>query len=375
MKTATAYILYDPLVLSFSILEAGGSVVQRKDALSGSFDPDRSLFPLQLRPCLMVQDPENLLPDGDHSDRLIDCRWYIGSDETGTRIDSSTPGFSVGEYGRLTVSRNVEPSAPLNLFFTCAYIDTRTQNTFRKSMGLTLSSVLATEVNLSVEIDAAGKMPVSPFKTHRERTITATLRNGEDEVADSDAVFVWNVQDADSREMRAITEDDLFYVSGQGTRSLVIDRRFIDKELVEVVACLSALPERTVSARTKMFRWYGQWDDEVRITRGKYVRKDTTEVEVQAYVATPRGMVDSPADYFDITHIRTGSAAGSAQEVIGYGERVTVPRTSLGSDPNVRPVFGIETRERTALRACTIGGAVCLVDGSVMCMQIAKEDE
>ena len=83
-------------------------------------------------------------------------------------------------------------------------------------------------------------------------------------------------------------------------------------------------------------------------------------------------MVDAPADYYDITHVRTGLLAGSFQEVIGYGETVTVPRSSIGSDPSARPVFGIEVRERTALRACTINGSACLVNGKIMCIQIPK---
>lgn len=374
MKTATAYVIYDPLVLTFSIVEVGGSAVQRKDAISGSFDPDRNLFPFVLRPQLTVQDPNHILADGDHTNRLIDCRWYIGSDESGVRIYNETAGFTLGDNGELTVTRNVEPSSPVNLFFTCAYIDARTHNTFRKSMGVTLSSVLAAELNLGIEIDAASKMPVSPFKTHRNRTITATFRNGTETVPDNQAVFVWRVQDAATRTMRAITDDDLFYVSGQGTKSIVIDRRLIDKEMIEVVAYHVADPSRIVSARTKVYRWYGQWDEEIRITRGKYIRPDTQQVETTAYIATPKGMVSSPADYFDITHVRTGVAADSYQETVGYGETATVPRTSIGSDPSVRPVFGIEVRERTALRACTIGGLACVVNGSIACIQIPKNE-
>ena len=373
MKTATAYIIYDPLNLTFSMVEVGGSAVQRKDAVSGAFDPDRSLFPFILRPNLQVQDPNHILIDGDHTDKLIDCRWYIGADDTGERIWADTPGLNPGEYGELIVTRNVEPSTPLNLYFTCAYMDSRTKNTFRKSASVVLSSVLAVESNLSLTIDAASKMPVSPFKTHRNRIITATFRNGTDDVPDNEAVYVWRVLDASTRMMRDITEDDLFYVSGQGTRVLTVDRRFIDKELIEVVATLAALPSKSVSAHTKMFRWYGMWDDEVHIVRGKFIRTDTKEIEVKAYVNTPRGQVPSPADFFDIKHVRTGIAKDSYQEVLGYGETVTVPRSSVGSDPNMRPVFGIETRERTALRACTINGNTCLVNGSVMCIQIPKD--
>ena len=119
MKTATAYIIYDPLTITFSMVEVGGSSVQRKDSLSGSFDPDRSLFPLVLRPHLEIQDPNHILTDGDHTDKLIDCRWYIGTNDTGSRIYSDTQGFTPGANGELSVFRNVEPATPLNLYFSC----------------------------------------------------------------------------------------------------------------------------------------------------------------------------------------------------------------------------------------------------------------
>lgn len=370
MKTASAYIVYDALSLSFSVDVVGGSLTQRKDALTGKFDPDRTLFPLMFQPSLAVRDPDHVLTDGDHTSKLIDCRWYEGTDETGLLIGSDTPGYVPGAYGRLVVKKNVEPDRPLNLYFTCAYIDARTGKPFRKTMGFTLDTVAKQEVNLNLEIDAASKLLVSPFKTHAQRRITATLRNGQDEVPDELAVYLWTVQDDETRKMRPITEDDPFYVSGQHTKSLLVDRRYIDKELVEVQAHLKALPEKVVSAHTKMMRWYGQWEENEYITRGKFIRPETMEIEVQAVVNTPKGAVTNPVDYFDITHYRTGKYVGAPLLEVGVGEKVVVPRSSIGSDPERCAVFGCEVYERSALRPLCLNGSELSVNGKRICIQV-----
>ena len=371
MKTASAYILYNPLSLALFMDEVGGSSSQRKDGLTNTFDPDRSLFPLLLRPRLMIQDPDGIITTGDHTSDLIDCRWYIGSDDKGKRITAETSGFQIGAYGELTVSRNVQPSTPLNLYFACAYIDPRTKKPYRKTYLVTLTSVIGYELALQIEINAAKKMAVSPYLTNTQRTITATFRNGSEEIADENATYQWDV--LDNGEWRAIDEEDLFYVSGQSTRELTIDRAYIDKEFLRVVASPKAYPEKSVSAHTKIYRWYGLWDEREVITRGKFIRPDTTEIEVRCLVDTPKGEVISPEKYFDITHIFTTNEKGAAQTVIGYGESVVVPATIVGKDPNVIPVFGCEVRERTALRACTINGQVVTVNGQIMTMSIPNE--
>ncbi|TGY80252.1 MULTISPECIES: hypothetical protein [Muribaculaceae] len=371
MKTATAYIINTPLSVSLYMDIIGGGLEQTKNA-DGLFDPDRTLFPLALRPRLAVKDPDHVLADGDHTTGLIDTRWYIGTDDKGTRITESTSGFSLGAYGELTVRRNVEPSSPLSLYFTCGYIDPRTQKTIRKSQQVTLTTVQNVELNLSLEIDAAQKMAISPFKNQALRTITATFRNGSDPVPDARAVYSWQVLERSALTWRAIGADDPFYVSGQGTKALVIDRRYIDREAIRLEAHHKSAPSRVVSAMTKAYRCYGQWDEREMLTRGKFVRHDTREIEARAVIDTPRGQVTRPEDYFDITHIFTTNEKGAPEKVIGYGEKAVVGAGIAGRDPNVLAVFGCEVRERTALRVCTIGGRAVQVNGKVMCISIPK---
>lgn len=376
MKTASAYILYQPLSLALTMDMLGGSLNQRRDALSGAFDPDRSLTPLVLAPHLEVSDPDQIILVSDQSANLIDCRWYLAADDSDetTRITSATSGFTLGESGRLTVWRNVQDYDPLNLFFSCAFIDPRTQHIYRKQYQLTLTTSVSVDLNLSLELDVADKMPISPFKHLGQRTISATLRNGEEVIPIDGSTFQsrWYVWDKDARTWQFASTSHLF-IDAVTDDSITIDRRYIDREVLMLEVWYA--PDATippVRRRVKMYRWYGQWDDRCVITRGKFVRPDTSEFEVVAVVDTPKGQVSSPADYFDITHIFTTNERGAPQRVVGYGESVVVPASIAGKDPNVIPVFGIETRERTALRALTIGGKEVQIGGKTVCIQIPQ---
>ena len=373
MKTASAYVVYDPLSVSLGMEAKGGSTSQRKDAASGEWDPDRTLFPLQLKPQLIVMDPNHVLPDGDYSSKLIDARWYLGTDEHGVMITRSTAGYMPGDYGKLTVTANVDPDNVQNLFFSCAFIDPRTQKTFRYNWSGALTCVKSENWALQLEIDCTRNMPLNPMKTHANRAITATMRNGVIEMKESDVVWQWRVKDRTTHLMREISNDDIWYVSGQGTRCLTIDRRMIDKELIELVAWPKVDAARKVSVHFKAYRWYGQWEEREVITRGKFLRRDTREIEIRAIVDSPKGEVLNPADYWDITHYFMTNEKGSVPRIIGYGETVVVPATIAGKDPNVVPVFGCEVKERTALRAATIGGKTVTIGGKIVTLQIAKE--
>lgn len=124
MKTASAYILYQPLSVSLFMDEVGGSSTQRKNNVNGEFDPDRTLFPLILRPRLIIKDPDHVLQDGDQTSSLIDTRWYIGSNESGTRITKDTSGFTLGTYGELSV-KGMWNRLRLSIYFLLVPLSTR----------------------------------------------------------------------------------------------------------------------------------------------------------------------------------------------------------------------------------------------------------
>lgn len=375
MKTTSAQIIYDALSVSLYLDEIGGSTSQKKSNIDGSFDPDRTITPMQLVPRLDVIDPNHVLTDGDHSSELIDTRWYIGTDDTGERITSSTSGFTLGEFGRLTVKRNVEPSAALRLFFTCAFIDSRTGQTFRYKAYRGFDTALTTELNLSLELNVPeGKMAISPFKNHANREVVATFRNGGLEVPAAQAVYQWLVRQTNadgSRSMRAIADTDLFYVSGQGTPKLVIDRRYIDQELIGVKVYHKLSPTRVLERHFKAYRWYGQWTERPVITKGKLIRPgQIDEIECKCIIDSPKGEITSPEQYFDIEHFFSTNRAGDTYQSIGYGETSTVSANKAGKDPTVIPVFGVVARELSALRQVTINGADLTIGGAAVVIQV-----
>ena len=377
MKTASAYILYQPLSIALTMDMLGGSLTQRIDELSGDFDPDRAVTPLVLSPHLEVSDPDGIIVVSDQSSNLIDCRWYLASDDSDEtkRITSSTSGFTLGDAGRLTVRRNVEDYAPLHLYFSCAFIDPRTQRIYRKQHQLTLTSTRSADLKLSLELDVADKMPISPFKNFGQRTIHATLRNGEDiiPIDGVNAFCRWLIWDKNNRVLNVASSTNDIFVDAITEDSITVDRRYIDREVLVCEVWHVLNPDKRLRKRVKMYRWYGAWDDRCVITRGKFVRPDTDEFEVMAIVDTDKGQVANPVNYFDITHIFTTNERGAPQTVVGYGESVVIPAGIAGKDPNVIPVFGIETKERTALRAVTIGGKDVQINGKTVCIQIPKE--
>lgn len=371
MKTYDAFIMYDPLSMSFSILELGGTLDQKKDKLTGLFSPDRTVTSLILRPQLKILDPEGILTSKtqsmDFTSSLFNHRWFVNEE----RILSTTPGYTLGNNGELVVAVNAEPGTPINLKYCWNFTDARTHKVFGGEQVISLVSVAVSDLNLSLKIDAALALPISPFKNLTTRVINATFRNGETDIADSDAHYEWQVQipSGDSKVFRAITTDDIFYVSGQGTKSLTIDRRFIDKELIMLEAYHVAEPTYKEYSRTKLYRDYGLWEDKMNFLTGRYIRYTTKSVEIQTTIETPKGNIANPSNYFSIEYFYKTTAVGDVFKSVGYGETLSMPRSRIGYDPNIKPIWGIEVKPLSALRATTINGKVATINGKVLCIQ------
>lgn len=366
MKTTSSRIIYDPLNYSFNILEVGGGLSQKKDTITGAYYPDRSITPLLLRPILSIDDPHNIIAPGDHTSDIIDSRWYIGSVNEANRITATTAGYSILENGELLVSSNIAPDAPKSLYFSWAYLDTRRQEIIRKTELITLSSVAVTELNLSLEVDTPPVLNISPFKSMTTRVINASFRNGDQAVPDNQAVYKWMV--LDGAGFRLINADDLFYVDGQGTKALTIDRRYVDKESLRLEVSHVANPDNVLSKNIRAVRFYGQWSEDIAITRGRFRRPDTTEIEVSASVSSSAGLIVNPTAYFDIELFFKMS--GFEFNSIGYGDKVIMPASSAGSDSTKEAVFGVQVRQLSALRPLTLNGKALSINNKVLVLQV-----
>lgn len=361
MKRKVAHLIYNPLTVVFDLIPLGGSVIQKREKSTGEYTSDRTLTPLVIAPKLHVEDPEGIISNGDYTHKLIAIRWFVG--DTNHEINTKTEGYSIGSLGQLTVSKNIAPDTSVKLIFTATYVDPRRDDLMRFDREIFISCEATTDVNLSLEIDVPTRQLLSPFKTKTTRTITATLYNGTSIITGE---YDWQILDGD--HFRSITSDDLCYVSGQGTASLTIDKRFIDREIIRVEANHTNVKDVKVSAQTKLIRWYGQWEENLDILRGQFVHTSNTEVEVQAKVTTKQGNIADICKYFDVGIFC--SINGGDDFKVSNTPTYILPANSFKSTNGSTVSFGLEVREKTALRVLTFGGKALTVNGKKIVCQV-----
>ena len=77
LKSTGGRVVHDPLSFSFQMLELGGSPSQKYDVVSASYVPNRELTPYQLRPQLMISDPEHVIAAGDYASYMVNVVWSL----------------------------------------------------------------------------------------------------------------------------------------------------------------------------------------------------------------------------------------------------------------------------------------------------------
>lgn len=77
MKVTGGRLLHPSLSFAFSMLELGGSKQQKYNMVLGTFVPDRTLTPYQLKPKLIVKDPEGNIPTGDYASAMKNVVWTL----------------------------------------------------------------------------------------------------------------------------------------------------------------------------------------------------------------------------------------------------------------------------------------------------------
>ncbi len=373
MKKNCAYLLFDPLSITFSMQMLGGSENQTCSAATGAlaYDPDRTLTPLVLQPSLYITDPDKVLPDGDYSSAIQSARWYLGADNTAEMILSTTDGYVLGENGELQVWRNITPERQQMLHFEGKFLDPRTESIFLLQHTLTLTTVQMQEVQLRLQTDWANPMVISALKDLGNRTLHVDVFNGTNQVDDERVHFAWKIFDKTydtSGGYREITEEDVCYVSGQGTSSLTINRKVIDKERLRCDVYLNDYPKTILSAPCKAYRDYGQWEMSAPLfMTGKFIRPTTKTITLAEQITTPKGNLANAEKYFDIEHVYIYPDGN--QKILGYGETASMDADLVRKSEVQQPTFGVNVSTRSAWRPCAIDDQLVTVNGSVLCFQ------
>ncbi len=365
LKKTSGHVVHSPLSFIFQMVELGGSYIQKYDAMSQSFAPNRRLTPYVLQPQLIVSDPDGTLPTADYSSQLVNLVW-TATFRTGDSTEQLLPNndtYAVDNVtGRLTVYVNVPPAGVLSLAFRADFVDTRRGETHHMEWSRDLGCEAQTNLNASLDTGRwRGRMLLSPFKHWGQFSIPLQLHYGENVVPDAYARYQWQWWNATARAWVSDFSEQPWLVSGEQTKEIVLDQDFIQNVLLRCVATPYNNSQAAQTFVTRLKRWYGQYEEDVEFKTGKYVFHDTRMVVLEGKVTNRQGNIRNLSLYFDVELFF--SIGNGGWESVGYGEEAIIRRNDLQDGS---PRAGILCRELSAYRALADDS------GKVLCMDDDK---
>lgn len=381
LRPKVGRILHQPLDTLFVMRELAGSPTQKYDATTDSYIADRTLTPFVLEPLFSVSDPGGELPNGDYSAQLVNCVWTItgrtdghspvlGTDYT---IDPVTHALSLG--------CNLDPDTHGKAAFTADFVDPRRGDVLKVVWEKTLSCVSVTDWKLRLQTEWAQRIDLVPWKDRGTFPVTVQLYNGETAMADSLAVYQWQIYDTNA--WRNVDRScDYWCRGGEQTKSISVEHGYVGKIQIRCLAWPAAETDRVASkAKIMAFmlrRYYGFYDDDLDILEGAYIFPETTRAVAEAYVENHHGgRISQPALYFDM-EILYNRGDGTGWWHVCHGARGEVTRNMFPIDDTTTHFFAPVVRELSQLVPITVNGKVLTVDGKVLTGQfpvIAREFE
>lgn len=369
LRKNTGRVVYSPLSYIFQVLEMGGSTMQKYDATTSSYIPNRQLTPLVLQPSLVISDPDGVVATADYVTHMNSVAWTV----TQTAIGAAVPtrlflpkltqwlamtegGFWVDETTkRIWLYINVAAGNVLHVSFTGNYTDSRRGEVQTFEWEKDLGCEAQTDMNVTLDAGRwSHNVHLLPMKHWGQFGIPVQLRNGKDAIPDARCVYQWQWWTG-----TAWSEDfseQAWLVRGEQSKEIVVDQDFIQKVVLRVKATAFGNNATTQYWTTRLRRWYGQFDYDVEFLRGKYIFHDSNIVVLNAWVANAKGQLSNPCKYFDMELFF--AVGNGSWESVGYGEEAIIQRSDLQSG---QPRAGILVRELSAMRA------VALDDNSLLC--------
>lgn len=367
LKKNTGRVVYSPLSYIFQVLEMGGSAMQKYDATTSSFIPNRQATPLVLLPSLIISDPNGIVATADYVTQMKSVAWTLTiNDGTSTvplpATSSGTTNYIIDPTThKLTVKTNLYPGGVIHVKFFGKYIDTRRNEVQEFQWEKDLGCEAQTDMNVTLD---AGRwrhnVHLLPMKHWGQFGIPVQLRNGKDAIPDAKCVYQWQWWNESTRSWSEDFSEQPWLVRGEKSKEIVVDQDFIQKLVLRVKATAFGNNATTQYWTTRLRRWYGQFDYDVEFLRGKYIFHDSNIVVLNAWVATAKGQLSNPCKYFDIELFFAIGANGF--ESVGYGEEAIIQRNDLQQG---QPRAGILCRELSAMRAIALDNdsLLCTDDG------------
>lgn len=383
MKTRRFDFNWKPLQLQVSFA-VEGSVPDRQtyNADTREYEPDYTLTPVVIQPCVSILDKDDTLPAGSVNHQLTNIRWYEIIGGVKRLIDTSDTGYEIttgtGEAGRIRVKKNVQPRNPLTLVFYAEYIDTRNSQLITVQGSYLLDCTSASDL-IRVELDTAAQTIYNPLEDVDEQTVTASVWVGDRRCPPGKYALVWEVQDEDSEwhtcGSDAVMDYDVTVADGGG--SLTVNRRLMGTELHVRCRCKYSadgnpasvgLTEGTPQAEAVFVR---------RIPRYEYdytgvpynIPSGLMELSPTAVVQTTKGDVPNfEAELLPLWYVATNKASGTlSYSQVAHGQSPIIPTKAM--DSNYGAVIGLDVRDRGhwgAWTDATDGAVICDADGDIM---------
>ncbi len=369
-KTARLNVEYDPLHSAFSLVVESGSVLQVHSAETDEYIPDRSITPLVLTPYFNVVDVTGLTPSGRAESKLVDMRWYEGSEDDSNLIISGMNGYTINGY-KLTIAKNINYLSPITIIFTAKYFDVRSGKTLRLSDKKTLSTTSLTEKPVTLELDKPeSSWLFDPLHDTGLRSVTATMRLAGN-IVDASRALYWWYKVVSGVETLVDPLDDLWYESGQNTSVLSIDPRYVDGNLHlrckgEYVEPGKTAPTQPTSfcqmADTTVVRRYSAYDFDFFINGGNQVSSDVEHIKAESIIRQGNDLISSPESFFLIEWLIKHVTWGATWKTLGYGPDITIAKSAYINGADI----ALDLHEKESLKAASINGDVLTINDVII---------
>lgn len=383
----TLDVLVTPFIENFDVVPSD-TTQQWYYVNDSSFLPDRGTTPLLLTPVLSVQDPDT---NKVYSPSFYQVKWYQLNASTGEydiALDDTSEAedvyFIVQTSGALLVKKNVLPESPVDILCDLTYIDPR-------NAGVTWH--VTKRVSLTTNKDVAVQQPVVEINfgktvhfdvladdANSRYTFEATVKLGSADITDS-SVIRWYATDANITAETLIDELDgtipkfPSYVSGQGTKTLVVDAMYTDRLTVIArvydsdngvlypTACYRTLTWKAaeVSAVT-----ISDECSDVRETTGDKVVYNI--VNTKTRTLTQAEVSENFSQAFYLRKATKGTSGTDTPVLVGTGSSAVLSAATMKS--NVSSLAYSELTQKGCYRVVTQDGKPVIQDGKLVVERI-----
>ena len=243
LKKKRGHIVHAALDFAFQMVEQGGSLLQKYDATTSSYIPDRGLTPVVLSPMLDIVDPDGSIPAGDYTTQLVNVKWILtlwrqGSVETLPVSSGASKNWTADSVAKaLTLYRNINPGELLYVSFSADYVDKRRNEVHTFKWSKWSSTEAQTDMNVTLDAGKWRRMVKRlPMKKWGKFGIPVQLKNGSENIPDDKCTYQWQWYDRATRAWSEDFSEILWLVRGEKTKEIVIDQDYIQDITLRVKA-------------------------------------------------------------------------------------------------------------------------------------------